>query len=457
MPETFVKRTNLPAAVEEAFAWHERPGAFERLTPPWERVRLVERSGGIRDGARVVVVVHAGPIPRTWVAEHRDYVENRRFRDVQLRGPFTSWVHTHDFEPSSGDSCQLEDHIEYVLPFGWLGRTLGGAFTRRKLERMFRYRHETTRNDLERHAAFRERSPMKILISGASGFIASALIPFLTTGGHEVVKLVRSKPGAGEIAWDPARGRLDAAAIEGFDAVIHLAGESIAEGKWTPEKKIRIRESRIKGTTLLSDTLAKLSRKPKVFVSASAVGYYGHREEEILPESIMPGMDYLSRVCREWENAADSAAEAGIRVVHPRIGIVLSPKGGALGKMLTPFNLGVGGKLGDGTQYMSWVAMDDAIGAIIYALENETVKGPVNVVSPNPVTNAQFTETLGKVLGRPTVLSVPAFALRFMFGEFADAALLISQRVEPKVLKDSGYKFLYPDLEGALRHVLGKG
>jgi uncharacterized protein len=455
MPETFRKRSRLPVPVEAAFAWHERPGALERLTPPWERVRLIERTGGIRDGARVVLAVYAGPIPQTWVAEHRDYVQNRRFRDVQVRGPFASWVHTHDFEPDGVGACFLEDRIEYVLPLGWLGRVLGGGFTRRKLERMFRYRHDTTRNDLERFVAL-ERSPMKILISGASGLVGSELVPFLTTLGHDVVRLVRSNPGASEIEWDPARGRLEASAVEGFDAVVHLAGESIAEGKWTPEKKIRIRESRVKGTSLLAETLAKLSRPPKVLVSASAIGYYGHREEELLPESIMPGMDFLSRVCREWENATDAASLAGIRVVNTRFGVILSPKGGALAKMALPFKLGLGATLGDGTQYMSWVAMDDALGAVLHAIQNDAVSGPMNVSAPNPVTNAAFTKTLGSVLARPTLFAVPAFALRFMYGELADAALLISQRVEPKVLKDTSYRFLYPDLEGALRHLLGK-
>jgi uncharacterized protein (TIGR01777 family) len=295
---------------------------------------------------------------------------------------------------------------------------------------------------------------MKILVTGASGLIGTELAPFLTAGGHEVARLVREAPKTGDVRWDPARGTVDAAGLEGVDAVVHLAGEPIADGKWTPEKKIRIRESRIRGTKLLAETIAKLSRPPRVFVSASAVGYYGHRYDEVLPETIMPGMDYLSRVCREWENASEAAAEAGVRVVNPRFGVVLSPKGGALARMLPPFKLGLGGKLGDGTQYMSWITMDDTLGAIRHALETDALAGPVNVVAPSPVTNAEFTATLGRVLGRPAVLSVPAFALRFMYGELADAALLASQRAEPKRLRETGYAFLHPELEGAMRHLL---
>ncbi|HEX8844850.1 MAG TPA: TIGR01777 family oxidoreductase [Pyrinomonadaceae bacterium] len=297
---------------------------------------------------------------------------------------------------------------------------------------------------------------MKIVITGATGLVGSALLPSLRAKGHQVIRLVRSTPkdGATEIFWDPEKGSLDPGEVEGIDAVVHLAGESIAEGRWTDEKKRRIRESRVKGTKLLSETLAKLKRKPEVLVSASAVGFYGSRGDEILNEQSTSGSDFLAEVCREWESETQAASQAGIRVVNLRFGVILSGEGGALKKMLFPFKMGVGGKLGNGRQYMSWIAIDDVVGVIEQALENESLRGPVNTVAPEPVTNYEFTKTLGRVLSRPTIFPVPKFVARVVFGEMADATLLSSQRVEPQRLKESGYVFKYPELEGALRHVL---
>jgi uncharacterized protein (TIGR01777 family) len=258
------------------------------------------------------------------------------------------------------------------------------------------------------------------------------------------------------VLWNPARGELDAAELEGHDAAIHLAGDPIAEGRWTEEKKRRIRDSRVQGTSLLAGTLAKLKTPPRVLLSASAVGYYGDRGAETLTEASATGTDFLSGVCREWEAATEAAKAAGIRVVRLRFAVVFSGTGGALAKMLTPFKLGAGGKLGSGKQYMSWIALDDALGAILHALAHEELEGAVNVVAPQQVTNAEFTKTLGGVLGRPTLFAVPAFAARLAFGEMADAALLASQRAEPSRLKATNYQFKYPELEGALRHAVGE-
>jgi uncharacterized protein (TIGR01777 family) len=302
---------------------------------------------------------------------------------------------------------------------------------------------------------------MKIIVTGSTGLIGSALVASLLARGDEVTRLVREKTdatradGTREVLWSPSRGELNAAELEGHDAAIHLAGDPIAEGRWTDEKKRRIRESRVQGTTLLAETLAKLKTPPRVLLTASAVGYYGDRGAEVLNETSTAGEDFLSDVCRVWEASADAAKDAGIRVVRLRFGVVLSGEGGALAKMLTPFKMGVGGKIGSGTQYMSWIALDDAVGVILHALAHEELAGAVNVVAPRAVTNAEFTKTLGGVLGRPTIFAVPAFAARLAFGEMADAALLASQRVEPAQLKASNYNFKYPELEGALRHVLG--
>jgi uncharacterized protein (TIGR01777 family) len=298
---------------------------------------------------------------------------------------------------------------------------------------------------------------MKVAVTGSSGLIGSALVPFLTAGGHEVVRLVRRAPEAkDEARWDPETGEVDRAALEGADAVVNLSGENIAEGRWTEARKARLRSSRVGPTRLLAETLAGLKTTPKVLVSASAVGYYGSRGDAWVSETDGAASGFLSRLSAEWEKAAEKAKEAGIRVVHPRIGIVLSPAGGALGKMLLPFKMGLGGVIGPGTQYMSWIALDDLLGVIHHALDNEGLRGPVNAVAPAPVTNAEFTKTLGRVLGRPTFAPVPAFALRLAFGEMADEALLASTRVRPERLQQSGYRFRFPDLEGALRHVLGK-
>lgn len=295
---------------------------------------------------------------------------------------------------------------------------------------------------------------MKILVTGSSGFIGSALVPFLEAQGHHVIRLVRSAPKVGEISWDPAAGRLDATALEGLDGVVHLAGDPIAEGRWNPEKKARIRESRTQGTGLLAETLAHLSRPPRVMVCASAIGYYGDRGDDLLREESPAGTGFLAEIGQLWEAAAEPAARAGIRVVHLRIGVVLSAKGGALKKMLPPFQLGIGGKLGTGKQYMSWIALDDIVGAMHHALITEILRGAVNGVAPNPVTNAEFTKTLGRVLHRPILFPVPAFALRLMFGELADEVLLASMRVEPSQLLKAGYRFRYTDLEEALKHLL---
>ncbi len=296
---------------------------------------------------------------------------------------------------------------------------------------------------------------MNVLISGATGLIGSALVPELEANGHTVTRLSRSPGGAGTIRWDPSAGTIDGD-LEGTDAVVHLAGESIAQGRWNPDKKRRILDSRVRGTSLLAERISALATPPKVMVSTSAVGYYGDRGDEVLTEESGPGADFLANVCREWEAAAEPARRAGIRVVHPRIGIVLSPKGGALGTTLPIFKLGGGGKIGSGNQWWSWVALDDVVGSIVHALTDDGVEGPVNVGSPNPMTNAGYTKVLGRVLGRPTVLPLPAPAARIMLGEVADALLLASQRMQPAKLGATGYAFRYPQLEGALRHLLGR-
>ena len=297
---------------------------------------------------------------------------------------------------------------------------------------------------------------MKILVSGSHGLVGSALIKSLTEDNHEVVRLVRHAAAAGapEIEWHPDKGQLDAQKLEAIDAVIHLAGESIATGRWTDEKKRAIRDSRVKSTTLLSNALAQLSYPPSVFLSASAIGYYGSRGDELLTEQSNPGKDFLSSVCVEWEKATRPASEKGIRTINARFGVILDAHGGALAQMLTPFRMGIGGRVGDGKQWLSWIALEDVVAGLKLLLKDETTRGPVNFVAPNPVTNAEFTRTLGRVLSRPTFFPIPAFGARLAFGEMADALLLGSQRVKPEVLEGKRFPFQWPTLEPALRHLL---
>src|SRR5438128_8065932 len=295
---------------------------------------------------------------------------------------------------------------------------------------------------------------MKIAIAGSSGLVGSALIPVLTADGSAVTRLVRHAPKAGEIEWHPNQDEVSTQSLQGFDVIINLAGENIAGGRWTDEQKRKIRDSRVNGTHLLSEAIAKMNSKPKAFICASATGIYGDRDDEVLNEQSESGGGFLAGVCREWEKATEPASKAGVRVVNLRFGPILAREGGMLSKLLTPFKMGMGGKVGSGKQYISWIALDDAVSAIKLTIDGQTIHGPLNVVSPNPVTNEEFTKTLGHVLNRPTALAMPAFAARLAFGEMADEMLLVSQRVMPKRLNAAGFEFKYPGLESALRHYL---
>ena len=297
---------------------------------------------------------------------------------------------------------------------------------------------------------------MRIAVTGSSGLVGRELIRYLEQQGDFVTRIVRAVASAQEIHWDPAKGEIDSAALEGFDCVIHLAGENIGDRRWTAAQKARIQESRVKGTTLLSHTLAKLERKPRIFISASAIGFYGDRGEYVCDESTSNGGGFLADVCVAWESATEPAVRAGIRVVNLRIGVVLSPQGGALQKMLLPFKLGAGGIIGNGRQFWSWIIIDDLIRAIEHCLRTDSLHGPVNAVSPHPVMNLDFTKALGRVLHRPTIVPMPGFLARIALGEMADALLLASTRVVPNRLLETQFSFRYPELEPALKHVLGR-
>lgn len=297
---------------------------------------------------------------------------------------------------------------------------------------------------------------MHVAITGASGLIGTALSTALRDQGHQVTGITRSQPRAGELQWSPSERRIDAAGLRGVDAVVHLAGESIDAGRWTPATKRRITGSRVDGTTLIAQTLADLDDGPHTLVSVSGIDYYGDRGDELLNEDSPPGDTFLANVCKLWEASAEPARQAGIRVVHPRIGLTLTLRGGMLPRLLPLFKFGVGGRFGSGQQFWSWVGLDDAIGVIVHALTNDTVAGPLNATAPEPVTNATFTKVLGKVLRRPTLLTVPRFGPRLVYGEMADTLIFHSQRVLPEATLASGYRFRHPQLEPALRSALAR-
>ncbi len=453
----FTKTTRIAAPVEAAFAWHERPGAFERLAPPWENVRVVSAKGTIHDGDEKVVQVRVGPLRQTFHARHYGYEKDRQFCDEQVRGPFAAWHQVHRFQAEGPNGCRIEDQVEYRLPFGPLGRAAPRCMVQGRLESMFAYRSTTARNDIERHHAS-GLEPMRVLLTGAGGLVGSALTAFLESGGHTVVALTRSGPfNSAHITWNPLKGFAanELGPLEGFDAVIHLAGEPIL-GYWSEAKKKRIMESRVIGTRNLCEALAKLDSPPKVLLSASAVGVYGNRGDEELTEESPPGEGFLPRVGREWEAAAGPARETGIRTVHMRLGPVFSPRGGALGTMRLPFSLGIGGRIGRGGQYMPWIGVDDVLYAALHCLADEAISGPVNFTAPEPVTNRELTRTLARVLRRPVGPPAPEFVLRPLLRDMAEEFFLASTRAVPRRLEESGFRFAHPALEGALRHLLGR-
>jgi uncharacterized protein (TIGR01777 family) len=449
---SYERRLSLPVSARRLYDWHAADGALPRLLPPWDRPARVERSGSLAD-ARVVMHMRVGPLCMRWVAQHHDHVEGVQFMDRALSSPFAAWDHLHRFEPDGPSASTLVDRVDYDLPFGALGNAVGGPFVRGVLERMFRFRHQRTAEDLMRHA---ERPPLRIAITGASGLVGNELRAFLSGGGHTVLSLVRRAPGPGEVRWDPLGGSVDTAALEGVDAVVHLAGESVGE-RWSAERKRAIRESREVGTRTLAAALARMDRKPRVLISASAIGWYGaDRGDDELDEGSSGGSDFLAEVCKAWEAATQPAEDAGIRVVHARVGVVLAASGGALQRMLTPARLGALGPIGSGRQQMSWIALDDVVGAIHHLLYADDMRGAVNLTAPAPVAQADFARTLGRVLSRPAIAPLPAFVVKTLFGEMGQTVLLGGQRVLPTRLSGSGFTFLRPTLEDALRFELGR-
>ncbi|WP_441963368.1 TIGR01777 family oxidoreductase [Mycolicibacterium houstonense] len=441
----------IEAPQDEVFAWHSRPGAFERLSPPWQPMQLKTEAASLRDGRAELAL----PGGLRWVAEHQAdaYDPPRRFADKVGRGGLASlpaalvmrWNHIHDFEAVDADHTRMVDRVETPVP---------GHF----LRPMFAYRHRQLADDLASHQRARSHglAPLTVAVTGASGLVGSALTAFLTTGGHRVVRLVRRAPAkTDERQWNPADPAPDL--LAGVDAVIHLAGASIA-GRFTEAHRRAIRESRIEPTRRLAELAARNNSGPKILISASAVGFYGaDRGDETLTETSQRGEGFLADVVADWEAALVPAEQAGLRVVRIRTGIVQSPRGGTLRLLRPLFSAGLGGRIGDGQQWMSWIGIDDLVDIYHRGLWDTHLSGPVNAVAPEPVRNADYTDALGHALHRPTVLPVPALGPRLLLGEQGARELACaSQRVVPAILSAADHHFRHPRVAQALRHVLGR-
>jgi len=456
---TYTKESSVSASAEELFAWHQCPAAFQRLMPPWEQVELEHYEGGIQDGVQVTLKSKIGPLSFRWQLKHCDYQAPIQFCDLQMRGPFRYWKHIHGFRSRDEHGSSLRDTVNYALPFGLLGSLLGGRMVRKRLERLFRFRHEVTINDMAHHTDTRYWARQRVLITGGNGLIGRSLAAFLNTQGHDVFILSRSGEsrtvGCKGIKWDPSEKKVNIARLEGFDSIIHLAGENLAGGRWTAKRKQELESSRVDVTGFLVDCIRKLEAKPKVFISASGTGYYPQDKEQFFGEDAESGAGFIPQLCEKWEGASSELESMGIRRVILRTGMVVTARGGALAKMLPMIKAGLGGSLGGGKQYWSWIALTDHLRLIECAMLQDAYEGVINAVAPKPIRAGDFTRTLARLLKRPHLLPAPAFGMKLMLGQMADDLLLSSQGVVSNRLEDLEFHHYYPDLEMALRHTLG--
>lgn len=449
---TFSYETALPFSTRELYNYHLRPGALHRLTPPWESVRVLEPDHGIHPGCERTLLIGPGPLAVRWVASHENFQEDRQFCDRQKSGPFRSWLHTHSFLDSPEGSL-LQDRIEYSLP---LGLPLGWFF-RRLLLPTFRYRHRQTQRDLSRIASYpgpaspQGGAPLRVGITGSSGLVGSHLSSFLGVAGHQVVPLERGLEASDEGAlWWPEP---DLSALEGLDAVVHLAGEPVAQ-LWTSSVREKLYFSRVEGTQRLCEALARLEQPPRTVICASAIGYYDQNQSGPIDEQGEPGSDLLARICHDWEAATRPAEDAGIRVCHLRVGLVLSAAGGYLKAQLPAFKLGAGAVLGDGQQAQNVIDIDDLVGAVYHLLNRPDLSGAFNGTGPQPISQAGFATALASSLGRPLLFRAPGTPLRVLLKDQA-TMLLDGVAVQPKRLLDSGFTFQAKSAQESLSHQLG--
>ena len=461
MPK-FVYQAEHDATKEEIWNWYNSPGAFRRIMPEWEGI-IPMNAGALENDDETIFKVGIGPIRQTWVAKHHSVIPGETFADRMMRGPFGAWNHVHRFDSTGAGKTTIYDDVEYKLPLHFLTGWSAGLTVLPRMRQMFKYRSTRVDSDIKQIQATANQPRQKVLVSGSTGMIGLQLCAFLETAGHDVYRLLRPKTklpadvnSEKVIRWNDLTGDVLEGDMNGFDSVIHLAGAGIGDKRWSKKRKQLIRDSRVIPTENLSRVLASLDKPPKALLSGSAIGFYGDRGSEVLDEKSKSGSDFLAEICSEWEEASSQAKDAGIRVVNLRTGIVVSPLGGALSKLLLPAKMGGGGPVGGGKQIQSWISLDDEIFAIHHLMMTESCTGPYNLTSPNPVPQKKFAKILGRVIRRPAFMPLPGFMIRIMFGEMGKKLVLEGQHVEPSRLLESGFEFTYNDLESCLRNCLGR-
>ncbi len=453
----YTRSGTIDSPLEDVARWHFQSSALPRLVPAWSGVDVLQIPPRLEDGAIVTLRVPVPPIGRRkWVSRIEAVEPGVSFVDDQVSGPFKTWRHEHRLSQDGSGRCRLTDSLEFQLPHPPPIRNIGARVVERALVKTFGWRHRRTSQDVAR---LRETEWIrrKVLLTGASGLVGSSLRTLLDVAGCEVVRLVRRAPdlSRGEFHWDPATGDIDLRAFDGVDVVVNLSGAGIADKRWTSDRKKIIRESRIDSTGLLASAIAGLDGKKPAFICASATGLYGDRPDGRCGEDASPGESFLARTCVEWESAADPARQAGARVAHLRIGVVVACAGGAVSKLRRPVSLGLGGPVGNGRQGMSWIALDDLVGIIAHSIVDDRYQGPINCVSPQAIDNRGFMKAMGRVLRRPVVMPLPAPVVKVVFGQMGDEALLQGVFAVPEKLESLGFRFDFPDLEDALRFELG--
>ncbi|MCI0382533.1 MAG: TIGR01777 family oxidoreductase [Chlamydiae bacterium] len=447
----FSYKSIIEKSAKEVFAWLVRHGAFERVVPPWKKIKnLKQTSSSLKEGSSIEFLEKIGFFWKKWILQCRNVKKNQSYTQVQLQGPFAKYQEIRSVLPKGKERCELIDEITFISRF-----PRSTSWSKKQFDRTSRWCHELISWDLACFAKHRKKS-LRILLTGSTGFVGSHLLPFLKAAGHEVVCLFRKKgeKQKNAIYWDPSSGEAEKNDFEDFDAVIHLAGKNLASGRWTKSLKQEIFLSRCRDTWLLSQILLRLLRPPKCLITASAVGFYGNRGEEELTEKSERGKGFLAEVCQKWEESTQAIENRGTRVVHTRFGLVVSPNGGFLEKLLKVYRLGLGGKIGDGNQIISWIALDDLLRATYLCLMEDTIEGAVNFTTPFPVSQKKFSELLAKQLHRPAFFSIPKVVIRTILGEMADEMILSSVKAIPSRLLEYNFSYQFPSLEEAFSKML---
>ncbi|MGB1689161.1 MAG: TIGR01777 family oxidoreductase, partial [Candidatus Poseidoniaceae archaeon] len=449
----FVHKAKFDANKKQIWDWYNSDGAFRRIMPEWEGIQPIN-AGRLVDGDETIFKVKMGPIRQKWVARHHSVVPGESFADRMIKGPFGAWNHHHEFESNSGQMTSVIDNVEYKLPLHIFTGWSAGFTVLPRMKQMFEFRSVRVANDLKQIQATDKLPRQKILVSGSTGMIGLQLCAFLEAAGHDVHRLLRPTTklpsdvdSAKVVRWDDLSGEILEGDMNGFDSIIHLAGAGIGDKRWSKKRLKLIRDSRIIPTENLAKIVSGLENPPKKMLCSSAIGFYGNRGTEVLDENSNAGDDMLSVLCKDWEGASSAAKDAGINVIHLRTGIVMSPLGGALAKLLLPAKMGAGGPVGGGKQMQSWISLDDEIYAIHHLMMKEDSEGAYNLTAPNPVSQKQFAKTLGKVLRRPAFAPLPGFVIKMLFGQMGKKLVLEGQDVRPNRLLESGYEFTHSELE----------